>query len=201
MTRPASSFAIILIAAGASRRFGDDDKLQADLAGKPVFLHALDAYAALPASRYIAVTRPNSKCADICAAAGVEIVENRRAENGMGSSIAAGMAALPDTVDFALIALADMPFVQTATVSDLMAKADSVSDIIVPTKDGRRGHPVLFGRAHFSALAALAGDTGGRHIIDAHAGSVTEIAVNDPGIHRDIDTPADLTAAAEENRA
>ena len=195
MSKTAADPVVIVIAAGASRRFGPDDKLLADLDGRPLIARALDAYAALPAARKIAVTRPDSKCPDICAAAGFAIIENPRADDGMGTSIAAGVAAASDAA-FALIGLADMPHINPQTPPALWQAAGSENDIIVPLHEGRRGHPVLFGRAHFAALAALDGDSGGRAVIAA-AEPVTELPVDDPGIHQDIDTLQDLAALGQ----
>jgi molybdenum cofactor cytidylyltransferase len=55
---------------------------------------------------------------------------------------------------------------------------------------GRRGNPVGFGRVHLAALLALSGDQGARRLLQSCP--VTEVAVADPGIFQDIDTPADL---------
>ncbi|MEK9725214.1 MAG: NTP transferase domain-containing protein, partial [Rhodospirillaceae bacterium] len=61
--------------------------------------------------------------------------------------------------------------------------------ICVPVQGGWRGNPVLFGRAHFAALTALDGDRGGKAVVQANAGKVIEVAVDDPSIHIDHDTP------------
>jgi molybdenum cofactor cytidylyltransferase len=56
--------------------------------------------------------------------------------------------------------------------------------------EGRRGNPVAFGALHLPALLALTGEHGARSLLKSS--SVVEVAVSDPGILRDIDTPNDL---------
>ena len=91
----------------------------------------------------------------------------------------------------AIIALGDMPQVSTATINVLIATFLGSEDktICVPVHEGRRGNPVLFSRVHFAELTELVGDTGGKVILDANSNAVTEVIVNDPGIHLDFDNP------------
>jgi molybdenum cofactor cytidylyltransferase len=60
---------------------------------------------------------------------------------------------------------------------------------VVPTVKGKRGNPVLWGRAYFEALRMVQGDVGGRGLIGAHEEAVFEVEMDDPAIFRDIDTP------------
>jgi molybdenum cofactor cytidylyltransferase len=69
-------------------------------------------------------------------------------------------------------------------------------DIVVPTYQGRRGHPVLWGRAHWPAFQALAGDEGARGLLEALRAYVVEVCVDDPGILKDFDTPQDFAQAS-----
>lgn len=184
--------AVVVLAAGASRRFGDADKLQAKIDGVPMLAKSLAAYARLTDARKIAVLAPNSVLGNICDAAGFDTVVNPRAEEGMGTSLAAGINALPDDVTHAFIGFGDMPFLQPQT-PPLLAKAiDKSVSIIVPTYDGKRGHPVLFAATHFLMLQKLEGDTGGRSIIAA-CPNVLDFAVSDAGVCLDIDTQEALT--------
>ena len=68
---------------------------------------------------------------------------------------------------------------------------------MVPTYEGRRGHPVLFGANHFLALRALEGDQGARSVLTAAPGDLSEVGCDHPGIFRDIDTPEDLSRERE----
>jgi molybdenum cofactor cytidylyltransferase len=92
-----------------------------------------------------------------------------------------------------LIALADMPNVPTAVIAALSAELQAGAPLVAPTYQGQRGHPVGFSRAFYPELSALSGDRGARHLLDQHAAQLRLIAVEEPGILRDIDTPEDLT--------
>ncbi|QJD99441.1 nucleotidyltransferase family protein [Massilia forsythiae] len=92
-----------------------------------------------------------------------------------------------------LIALGDMPHVASATLLALREALAAGAPIVAPVHDGRRGNPVGFSRIHLDALLALQGEQGARRLLQTCA--VTEVAVNDPGILLDIDTPSDLAAS------
>lgn len=185
------TIAAIVLAAGFSRRFGADDKLLADINGQPLLVHSLAAYADAPLSQKIAVLQPQSPMAEICASAGFETVINNKAAEGMGSSIASAMPALTKA-SHVLIGLGDMPSLQSDTVSAL-CRAATKADIVIPTHQGRRGHPRMFGAAHFPALRQLSGDTGARALIEDIT-DIVDMPVDDDGILLDIDTQEHLAA-------
>jgi molybdenum cofactor cytidylyltransferase len=83
-----------------------------------------------------------------------------------------------------------MPFVAPATISALADALSGGAGIAAPVMDGRRGNPVGFAAQHLDALLALEGDQGARGIVQRHP--VTEVAVDDAGIFRDVDTPSDI---------
>ena len=85
-----------------------------------------------------------------------------------------------------------MPFVRSATIAQVADAIRQSTTMAVPLFGGRRGHPVGFGGAYFEALARLTGDEGARSILRDHAEQVRWLACEDPGILKDIDTPADL---------
>ena len=190
---------IVVLAAGFGRRYGEENKLHQALNGRPVLAWALAALSRLPATSAIAVLAPDDALAAALALeAGFTPVPNPARATGMGGSIACGMRALSDEVDAVLIALGDMPRVTHSSLEALLAAFSARDQIVVPCCDGRRGHPVLFGVHHFSALRALDGDTGAREILKQHAALVREVPVNDPGVLLDVDTPQDLAGAASE---
>ena len=117
---------------------------------------------------------------------------------GMAASLRAGLAACPPDTAAVLVCLGDMPLLRTATIDALIARFRDAADpaaILAPVHAGRRGHPVLWGRAHLPALAALQGDAGGRDVLATHA--VLHVAVDDPGTLLDLDTDAALAAARQ----
>ncbi len=185
----------ILLAAGRSRRFGAANKLTTEIAGKPLVARAVEPLLECGLSPVIAVLGfEAARVRKALAAYDVDCVENENFDGGMGESIARGMAALAGTDCAAVfIALGDMPGLDGATVRALMAaRAASPGGIVAPTLGGRRGHPALFSRPFYAALAACSGDRGAASVIAANAQSVTLVPVADPGIHRDIDSPGDL---------
>jgi len=188
----------ILLAAGAGTRFGGD-KLLAPLrvafddvpAGTPIGVVACrHLLAALPET--IAVVRPgDAELALALTAEGARVIECARADEGMGASLACGVAATADA-DGWVVALADMPWIRPATVRSVAAALADGADIAAPFLAGQRGHPVAFSRMHYAALAALGGDEGARSLLATHRHAIRPIAVDDPGITRDVDREADL---------
>jgi len=175
----------VLLAGGLGQRFdpsGLHSKLLALLPdGTPVAVVAA----------VIAVVRPGAeKLAMLLNEAGCHVVYAPDAMRGMGASLAAGVRATPDANGW-LVALGDMPWIAASTYETVTRalEADNAS-IVAPAHRGVRGHPVGFAAHHFDALAALDGDTGARALFAS--APVQLLDVDDPGIVRDVDTPADL---------
>ncbi len=191
----------ILLAAGRGSRFdpaGMRNKLLQVMpgsAGEPVAAASARALlAAVP--RVIAVVRPeDAATAGLLRGLGCEVIACADAGSGMAASLVCGVRHAQDAQGW-LIALADMPYVQSATMAALVAAVgqgaakQAAGDIAAPVHAGRRGNPVAFGRTHLPALLALQGDQGARSILKNNP--VNELAVDDPGILQDIDTPSDI---------
>lgn len=183
----------ILLAGGASRRFGRAKLLEVLPSG-----HTLAQAAArnllevLPG--VLAVVRPGD---EVLAAqlrdAGCEVLVAESAVDGMGASLAAGVRARRDATGW-LIALADMPSIAPGTIRRVVAALESGARLAAPMHAGRRGHPVGFSAGLKDELLALGGDEGARQVIARHAGAMVTVAVEDRGIHLDVDTPADWPA-------
>lgn len=205
MTRPSTPPVAILLAGGLGTRFdaaGRRNKLLTALPGdplnRPVALASAHALlAVLP--RVIAVVRPDSAdLENILLQAGCEVVMTHATKRGMGATLAAGIKTAQDEaappglehLDGWLVALADMPYISPLTIRSIAGGLTSPEAIVAPSFQGQRGHPVAFGSAYTSRLAALDGDIGARDLlIDGH---ITIVDVDDAGIVRDIDTPDDL---------
>jgi len=95
-----------------------------------------------------------------------------------------------------VIALADMPWIKAATAASVADALRRGSAIVAPAYAGQRGHPVGIAARFYSALAALDGDEGAKRLMSTHAAAVELIAVNDPGIVRDVDRRGDLDPPA-----
>ena len=184
----------ILLAAGKGRRFdptGASDKLLAPLDGEePVAVASARAMLAVLPHLIAVVPSANGALAAALRAIGCDVTVCLDAERGMAASLVHALRhSLPDAQAW-IIALADMPYVERATIAALRSAVEGGAAIAAPVYGGRRGNPVGFSVAHLAELLALEGDQGARALLQAHF--VTEVAVHDPGIFQDIDTVADL---------
>ena len=142
------------------------------------------------AGNVVAVTRRDPELMDVLVACGCRVVINDHADQGMGTSIAAGVAVTPATGW--VIALGDMPSIRVDTVLTIVEALRAGARIVVPTMDGKHGHPVGFSALYRARLQSLAGDTGAREILKTDTMFADEICVDDAGIFLDIDTRADM---------
>ena len=189
----------ILLAAGRGQRFGGDKllaRLPASTSAGRDSGHRVGEAAArnlcAAVERVIAVTRPgDAAVAEMMRTAGCEVVVCERADEGMGASLACGVAAAANA-DGWLIALADMPNIAPTTSRAVAAVLRSGAPLAMPEVDGQRGHPVGFAARFGSELMALGGDEGARRIVRAHRSEIVTVATADHGILRDIDRPEDL---------
>lgn len=182
---------VVLLAAGHARRFGSDKRLLPVTGDQSLFEYTLSRYQQV-FDQCAVVVRDNDPVHRIAERnSSVIVIPQKNLQAGMGDNIALAMAAteIHDS-DAVVIALADMPLIRTVTLQSLrdLARRDR---IVCPLFESQRGHPVFFGARFFSALSRLAGDTGARGVLGAHAQDVMEIDVDDAGVVADIDTPAD----------
>jgi molybdenum cofactor cytidylyltransferase len=117
------------------------------------------------------------------------VVVNHQAGRGQLSSLQAGLRALPDAVPGALFTPVDLPLLQTATVTALVGAWRAADAALVrPLRSGRHGHPVVVGRPAIRALLAADVASTARAVLEAFAGETLDIAVEDDGAFRDVDT-------------
>ena len=187
--------AAVILAAGGSRRMGTANKLLEDMGGIPLIQQAVNAALASRASRVIVVTGFEAdRMADALAGSEVELALNPDWEQGLGSSLKAGLQAVPESAAGAVVMLADMPRV-TADVIDMLIDVFEVrgrKKICVPVFQGQRGNPVLWPRRFFPELLEVPGDKGGRGVLEKHPGGILKVDVGTPDIHFDVDGPDDL---------
>jgi len=194
-----SPLAAVLLAAGASRRFGADNKLLARIDGVPLLRRNAAALLAAGVSPLVVVTGADpAGVADALAGMPVAPVANPRWEAGMGGSIAVGVLALPETAQGAFVVPGDLACLRVDAVRRLSAAFFDAGGrrVIVPvTRDGAQRNPVLWPRTELPRLAALSGEEGGKSLLDTLAGGRLDVAFDDAGLFADIDTPADLARA------
>jgi CTP:molybdopterin cytidylyltransferase MocA len=124
---------------------------------------------------------------------GVITVHNPGWRSGMGSSLAAGLGALPDACAAAVVALVDQPLIGPAVVQRLIAAYLDGAGIAVASYDGKPRNPVLLARDEWAGVLATAtGDVGARPYLQAHPDRVTAVECGDIGRPDDVDTPEDL---------
>ncbi|MCA1326722.1 NTP transferase domain-containing protein [Herbaspirillum sp. alder98] len=188
---PPSAIIGLLLAAGRGSRFDNaESKLIQPCGQHDATVAELAAQALLPAIPVVAIVAAAGALADSLRRLGCEVIlTDPSGPREMSATLRQGVLHTRDAPGW-LVALADMPLVQPATIAAICAAMEAGADIAVPVSGSRRGHPVGFSARHRDALLALTGDQGARSILAAHA--VTEVAVDDPGIFADIDTPADL---------
>jgi molybdenum cofactor cytidylyltransferase len=192
-----SRVAVVVLAAGYSARMPGTNKLTLEVDGVALIARVVDAALASTATDVVVVTGSEAEAvSSALGARAVRIVHNPSYATGMGTTIAAGVAALPEDTTCALICLGDLPRLRADHFDAVIRAFDPPQGqtICIPVHDGQRGHPVLFGAHHFDALRALSADMGARHILESHAEIVCEVEVDDAAIIQDIDTPEDWAA-------
>ncbi|MEZ5614275.1 MAG: molybdopterin-binding/glycosyltransferase family 2 protein [Rhodocyclaceae bacterium] len=186
--------AALVLAAGQSSRMGGANKLLAEVDGVPMLLRAVNAaLASKAASVTVVLGHEADKAEALLAGRRVNLVRNPDYALGMSTSLRAGIGALPADAEAAIVLLADMPRVSAVQVDRLIDAFEAQrSSIIVPRRNGQRGNPILWPRAFFAAMQNVAGDQGARGVLEANAGRLRFVDMDDDAIHADVDTPADL---------
>ncbi len=173
-------------------------KLELDLGGRTVFERSLSALLDSSVDR-ILVVRPAAGLRGVPATDRVQVVTNPHAEDGLASSIRAGMAALPGDTRAVLLALADKPLLRAETVAMLIDRFPQEGlPIVYPTFKGAQGHPVLLASELFPELVRLEGDSGAKSLLRKFAERTVEVETDDVGILLDIDTPEDYAKCLKE---
>lgn len=182
------SFGVVVLAAGGSSRFGRPKQLLPYL-GRTLVEHAVrTALASGAAEVVVVVGAEGPEIRKRLQGLRVRIVTNEAWTEGMGGSIAKGVAAL-QTVDAVVVALADQPRITPDHLRSL-AEQTAASPRVASSYDGILGAPCAFARSEFLALLALKGEMGARHLIRNGEVAVIEFAA----ANIDVDTPADYVA-------
>lgn len=191
----APAIGAILLAAGESQRFGDENKLLASFAGEALIRHAARTVSTFPFAQRLIVT--GADAVDVksqIAEFPLQTAHNPDYRSGMGSSISAGARALAESLEAVVILLGDMPFIDGGRLTALADGYSEPGDICVTSHGGDPGPPVLFGRAYFGELRALAGTEGAKSLLRRHHGLVKTMGDAGDESLADIDTRSDLAA-------
>lgn len=182
----------VVMAAGRSRRFGDD-KRRAVLADGHTLLQATLALARRHFAQTWVVLRHGETPGELGLEGEFRVLHAPPGEDGLGISLGAAFQRLGEetAARAAAVMLGDMPWVAPGTCARLAALAEA-GRILRPRHGGAAGHPVVFGRAFWPRLAMLRGEAGARAVLGENADACRFVDVDDPGILRDVDTPGDL---------
>jgi molybdenum cofactor cytidylyltransferase len=183
-----SDIAVLVLAAGLSRRFGDGDKLLQKLEGRPLAFHVAETLQPLPFHRKVVVCRDaGDPLGRGFADRGFLVVVNPEPEAGQGASLALGTKAAMGAAAL-IVCLADMPHVARGDIENLVAAWRAAPDRPAAARAGDYfGVPALFPAAAYPALMALTGDRGARGLL----ADATAVAV-DPAHLGDFDRPEDF---------
>ncbi|MFD4030820.1 NTP transferase domain-containing protein [Streptomyces sp. NPDC058637] len=195
-TQPAPVIAGLLLAAGGGRRLGGRPKALLEHRDRPLVEHAVRALrngGCGPVHVVLGAAAEEVRArADL---SGCEVTVNPWWEEGMGSSLRAGLGVLVGSdVDAALVALVDQPGIGAEAVARVRSAYRTRRTLAAAAYDGQRGHPVLFGADRWADIAAGAiGDRGAREYLRAHHDAITLVECSDVAQVFDIDRPEDLT--------
>jgi molybdenum cofactor cytidylyltransferase len=188
----------IVLAAGASRRMGTA-KAGLIYAERTFLAHVIAALSGGGVADVVVIAGAAEAAvrAALPAGSNVPVVRNPAPDRGQLSSLKIALEHVRETMPDAaaiVVALVDHPAIRATTVARLLTAAAEPKPlpIVLPTHDGRRGHPVLFGRPVWQEILGTADDLGAGAVVRADPGRVREVAVDDPGILVDIDTPEDF---------
>jgi molybdenum cofactor cytidylyltransferase len=184
----------VVLGAGTSSRFGDENKLLVSVSGTPMLARVVRTVRQSSVDDGVVVLGHEAeRVPETLAAFPIATVTNKEYATGQSTSVRRGIEfAVSADWDAVVVLLGDMPFLRPDTVDRLVqAYRAGTGPIIAPQHDGQRGHPVVFDRSLFDRLLAVTGDRGGRELVRDHPETVL-LDTEDPGVRRDVDTSGDL---------
>ena len=185
----------ILLAAGAGSRFGGGKLLHPLGDGVAIAAHAARNLVSAGLD-VTAVVRPGDfPVAELLEQEGCRVTVCPDAAQGMGVSLAHGVAQSREAAGW-IVALADMPRIRPETIARVAQVLMAGADIVAPSYQGDRGHPVAFSRKFVHELQLLTGDSGARAIVQRNQAMVKLVEADDPGVLLDIDRRTDLLRTA-----
>src|SRR5271154_1074116 len=195
------NIAALVLGAGRSSRMGGPNKLLAEIAGRPLVRIVVEQALASRARPVIVVTgHQRERVEAALVGLPVKFAHNPNFADGLGTSLKAGIGALPADADGVVVCLGDMPQVDAALIDRLIGAFDPAmgSLVVVPTIEGKRGNPVVWSRRFFPDLMTVEGDVGARHLIGRYTEVVAEVPLAGPAALTDVDTPEALEAVKAE---
>ncbi|MBT3427981.1 MAG: nucleotidyltransferase family protein [Gammaproteobacteria bacterium] len=191
----------LILAAGSSRRFGDDKRRSRLASGQRLLETTIANVNPRFAEIMVILRQDDNHLAEELQKQFRGLLTYLAPDSalGMGHSLSDGIKQVSSWQASAIF-MGDMPFIQPETIELLLDRYslhESNQPIIVPTCQGRTGHPVIFSKAYYPELTVLTGDEGAKSIVRAYADHVIQVPCLDSGVLRDIDVPEDLSHPSE----
>ena len=185
----------ILLAAGQSKRMGNENKLTKKIQDVPLIKHSVKNILASSINELIIVLGHQKEIIEklIDKNEKIKFVFNKNFENGMASSIKVGLNNLSEKTETFFICLGDMPIIGHDIYNQLI-KSKGNKEIIVPTYKGQQGNPVLFNKSMKEKIMSITGDTGAKQILELNKDKILNLEINDQSITKGFNTQDDFSS-------
>ena len=179
----------ILLAAGQSKRMDGENKLTKEIQGVPLIKHSVKNILAASIDELIIVLGYQKEIIEklIDKNNKIKFVFNKDFENGMASSIKAGLNHLSEDTEAFFICLGDMPMVNK-DIFNLLIKSKNNREIIVPTYKNKQGNPILFSKSMKKKIMTIEGDAGAKKVLELNKDKTLNIETNDQSITKNFNT-------------
>lgn len=193
------SVAGVVLAAGRSERMGRSKALL-EVGGRTFLERAIGTLARGGCAEVVTVLPAgggSGRAGALARGSGATVVEAPHGGEQI-DSLRAGIAALPEAVEAAVVLPVDHPLADAATVDTLIRAFErGRAPIVRPVWRDRPGHPVLFARSLWPELADPALERGARDVVHRHAQEIEDVPLDDRGVTVNVDTPADYAREVE----
>ena len=188
--------AAVILSAGKSERMGGRPKALLQLKGKTFLEHVLESITRSGITQTVVVVGHHRSEIEAAFPA-LPLVFNPNYEQGMSTSVQAGIRALSPSVEAAGVFLVDQPRIEPETILSVTSQLRP-GHIVLPVHEGRRGHPVFFSADLFPEILDLKPDQGLNVVVRRDPQRIIEVPVKNFGILQDIDTPDELAKLLRE---
>ena len=182
----------LILAAGSSTRMGAKNKLLANVIGKPMVTHVVDAIRQSMVNSVVVVTGyEREKIENVLSQRNISFVHNENFKAGLSESLKVGLKEIPDDVDGVLICLGDMPLLTSTIIDNLIKAFDPIEgrSICVPINGRKRGNPVLWDKSYLTEMTEIVGDVGAKKLLEKYSDHVFEVSFEEDNVLIDVDTP------------
>ena len=182
----------LILAAGSSTRMGAKNKLLANVIGKPMITHVVDAIGQSMVNSVVVVTGyEREQIENVLSQHNISFVHNENFKAGLSESLKVGLKEIPDDVDGVLICLGDMPLLTSTIIDNLIKAFDPIEgrSICVPINGRKRGNPVLWDKSYLTEMTEIVGDVGAKKLLEKYSDHVFEVSFEEDNVLIDVDTP------------